>query len=61
MNQEVKFRAPVRPGETVTTTVTISDIILEKKRVIAQSLCKVRDKIVVEGKSVLLVPSRKGN
>ena len=24
MNQEVKFRAPVRPGETVTTTVTIS-------------------------------------
>jgi len=61
MNQEVKFRAPVRPGETVTTTVTISDVILDKKRVIAQSVCKVRDKIVVEGKSVLLVPSRKDN
>lgn len=61
MNQEVKFRAPVRPGETVTTTVTISDVFVEKKRVIAQSVCKVRDKIVVEGKSVLLVPSRESN
>ena len=61
MNQEVKFRAPVRPGETVTTTVTISEVIVDKKRVIAQSVCKVCDKIVVEGKSVLLVPSRKDN
>ena len=59
MNQEVKFRAPVRPGETVTTTVTISEVIVDQKRVMAQSVCKVRDKIVVEGKSVLLVPSRK--
>ena len=61
MNQEVKFRAPVRPGETVTTTVTISEVNVDKKRVIAQSVCKVRDNIVVEGKSVLLVPSRKRN
>ena len=56
-----KVSGSVRPGETVTTTVTISDVFVEKKRVIAQSVCKVRDKIVVEGKSVLLVPSRESN
>jgi 3-hydroxybutyryl-CoA dehydratase len=61
LNQEVKFKAPVRPGETVNTTVTISDIILEKKRVIAQSVCRVGDKVVVEGTSMLLVPSREGS
>ena len=58
LNQEVKFKAPVRSGETVNTTVTISDIILKKKRVIAQSVCWVGDKVVVEGTSMLLVPSR---
>ena len=58
LNQEVKFKAPVRPGQTVNTKVTISDIILEKKRVIAESVCRVGDKVVVEGTSMLLVPSR---
>lgn len=38
LNQEVKFKAPVRSGETVNTTITISDIILKKKRVIAHSV-----------------------
>ena len=61
LNQEVKFKAPVRSGETVNTTVTISDIILKKKRVIAQSVCWVGDKVVVEGTSMLLVPSREDN
>jgi 3-hydroxybutyryl-CoA dehydratase len=58
LNQDVKFKAPVRPGETVNTTVTITEVIPEKKRVIAQSVCRVGDKVVVEGTSMLLVPSR---
>lgn len=58
LTQDVKFKAPVRPGDTVNTTVTITDIIAEKKRVVAQSVCKVGDKVVVEGNSMLLVPSR---
>ena len=58
LNQDVKFKAPVRPGETVNTTVTITEVIPEKKRVIAQSTCRVGDKVVVEGTSMLLVPSR---
>ncbi|HAA93491.1 MAG TPA: (R)-hydratase [Rhodospirillaceae bacterium] len=58
LTQDVKFKAPVRPGDTVNTTVTITDVIRDKKRVIAQSVCKVGDKVVVEGNSMLLVPSR---
>lgn len=58
LNQEVKFLAPVRPGETVLTEVTISDIDLEKCRAVANSVCSVAGKPVVEGISTLLVPSR---
>jgi 3-hydroxybutyryl-CoA dehydratase len=58
LNQEVKFLAPVRPGETVTTQVTISAVDLEKCRAVATSVCTVAGKPVVEGVSTLLVPSR---
>ena len=58
LNQEVKFLAPVRPGETVCTEVTITDIDLEKCRAVAKSVCTVAGKPVVEGVSTLLVPSR---
>ncbi len=58
LNQEVKFLAPVRPGETVLTEVTITDVNLEKSRATAKSVCTVAGKPVVEGVSTLLVPSR---
>lgn len=58
LNQEVKFLAPVRPGETVNTQVTITDIDLAKSRAVAKSVCTVGGKPVVEGVSTLLVPSR---
>lgn len=58
LNQEVKFLAPVRPGETVWTEVTITDVNLEKSRAVAKSVCTVAGKPVVEGVSTLLVPSR---
>jgi 3-hydroxybutyryl-CoA dehydratase len=58
LNQEVRFLAPVRPGETVLTEVTITDVNLEKSRVVAKSICTVAGKPVVEGTSTLLVPSR---
>ena len=58
LDQEVKFLAPVRPGETVTTQVTISEVDREKRRAVAKSVCMVAGKPVVEGVSTLLVPSR---
>jgi len=58
LNQDVKFLAPVRPGETVNTQVTISEVDLEKCRAVATSVCMVAGKPVVEGVSTLLVPSR---
>ncbi len=58
LNQEVKFLAPVRPGDTVQTEVTITDVNLEKCRAVAKSVCTVAGEPVVEGISTLLVPSR---
>ena len=58
VSQNLKFRAPVRCGDTVAATATIADIVLEKKRVIMQTVCRVGDVTVIEGEAVLMVPRR---
>jgi 3-hydroxybutyryl-CoA dehydratase len=58
VSQNLKFRAPVRCGDTVSATATIADIVPEKKRVIMQTVCSVGDKVVLEGEAVVLVAAR---
>jgi 3-hydroxybutyryl-CoA dehydratase len=58
LSQSLKFRAPVRAGDTVTARVTVSEIVPERKRVVLQTVCSVRDTVVIEGEAVVLVPSR---
>jgi 3-hydroxybutyryl-CoA dehydratase len=58
LSQTLKFRAPVRIGETVTATVTITALDPVKKRATLATLCTVNGKPVVEGEAVVLVPSR---
>jgi 3-hydroxybutyryl-CoA dehydratase len=58
VSQNLKFRAPVRCGDTVSATATIADIVLDKKRVIMQTVCSVGDKVVLEGEAVVLVAAR---
>lgn len=59
MSQSVKFKAPVKIGDTVETTVTIKDINTEKKRVTLDTVCKVGDTVVLEGEALLMVPAKK--
>lgn len=58
LSQNLKFKAPVRCGDTVSATATITDIVAEKKRVVMQTICLVRNQIVLEGEAVVMVPAR---
>ena len=58
LSQNLKFKAPVRCGDTVSATATITDIVAEKKRVVMQTTCSVRNQVVLEGEAVVMVPAR---
>ena len=51
LGQTLKFKAPVRIGDTVTATLTVREVNVEKKRCILDSVCTVNGKPVIEGES----------
>jgi 3-hydroxybutyryl-CoA dehydratase len=59
MGQNLRFMAPVRPGDTVHATVTVSELIPEKCRVRLSTICTVKGEIVVEGDALVMTTSRK--
>ncbi|WP_029011010.1 MaoC family dehydratase [Azospirillum halopraeferens] len=58
MSQSLKFKAPVRIGDTVTARATVTEIIAEKRRVVMRTVCSTGDTVVLEGEALLMVPSR---
>jgi 3-hydroxybutyryl-CoA dehydratase len=58
MSQTLKFKAPVKIGDTVKARVTVSAIDQEKARVTFATTAHVGDKIVLEGEAQLMVPRR---
>ena len=58
MSQNIYFRAPVRPGDTVIATVTVKEIDREKRHVTFDCTCKVGDVVVADGEALAKVPSR---
>lgn len=58
LSQSLKFRAPVKVGDTVTARVTIKEIIEEKGRIVCETICSVDDKVVIDGEAVLIVNRR---
>lgn len=60
LGQTLKFKAPVRIGDTVTTTVTVREVLVAKKRAILDNVCTVAGKVVLEGESTVLCTSSKG-
>jgi len=57
MGQELKFLKPVRFGDTVTATVTVKEILTEKKRVIADTVCVNQNgETVISGTAVFRPP-----
>lgn len=56
--QSLKFRAPVKLGDTVTATVTVATLDEAKKRATLTTVCTVGGKPVIEGEATVMVPSR---
>lgn len=55
ISQSLKFRAPVRIGDTVVTTATVKSIDKERKRVTMETVCAIGDKIVIDGEAELML------
>ena len=59
LGQELKFLAPVRPGDMVLAEVEVTGIDNQKRRVTLETRCLVEGKKVLIGQAKVLAPSRK--
>ena len=58
MGQTLRFRAPVRIGDTVVATVEVAALDAEKKRATLKTVCTVAGKVVIDGEATVMPPSR---
>ncbi len=58
MSQTLNFKAPVKIGDTVVTTVKVTELVPDKKRAKFDCVCAVNGKPVLVGEAMLMVPSR---
>jgi len=58
VDQQLKFKAPVHIGDTVTATATVVEINQERRRVKLETVVKVGDKVVAEGIATNMVDRR---
>lgn len=58
LSQTLQFKAPVFPGDIITTTVEVKSVRPDKPIVTLTTFCKNQDdKVVLEGEAVVLVSS----
>lgn len=57
LSQQLNFRAPVRPGETVRASVSVRAIDVARRRVTLETVCRVGDKVVIDGEALVMTTS----
>lgn len=57
LGQQLKFRAPVRPGDTVHATVEVVSVDLERARAVLSTTCRVQGKVVIDGEASVMTTS----
>jgi 3-hydroxybutyryl-CoA dehydratase len=57
LGQNLSFRAPVRPGDTVYARVTVVEIDQQKGRVNLETICTVNGKVVIDGEALVMPTS----
>lgn len=55
--QNLRFKAPVKPGETVHACVTVKELLPEKRRVSLTTVCSVAGKVVIDGDALVMPTS----
>ncbi|CAG4888617.1 MaoC family dehydratase [Paraburkholderia saeva] len=58
LGQNLRFKAPVRAGDTVHATVAVKELQPEKSRVVMSTVCTVAGKVVIDGEAVVMATSR---
>lgn len=58
LSQTLKFKAPVKIGDTVVARCTIKELTPEKRKAKFDTVCTVRGKVVLEGEADIMVPAR---
>jgi 3-hydroxybutyryl-CoA dehydratase len=58
LSQALKFKAPVKVGDTVTARVTVKELQAEKRRAVFDTVCTVAGKTVLDGQAEIMVPAR---
>jgi len=58
VSQNLKFKAPVRIGDTVNARVTITAVDEVRGRISVETTCTVGNTVVIAGEAVLMVPRR---
>lgn len=61
LGQQMRFKAPVRPGDTVHACVTVVSVDPAKARAVLSTVCRVRDTVVIEGEATVKTTSRAGH
>ena len=57
LGQQLRFCAPVRPGDTVHAIVTVKSVDLLKARAVLDTVCRVRDVVVIDGEATVMTTS----
>jgi len=58
LGQNLRFKAPVRPGDTVHATVTVTGLDEAKRRASLSTVCTVKGKVVIDGDALVMPTSR---
>ncbi|MBF0266962.1 MAG: MaoC family dehydratase [Alphaproteobacteria bacterium] len=58
VSQSLRFKAPVRIGDTVTARVEVTELIPEKRRLKLKTTCHCGDTVVIDGEAEVLIPKR---
>ncbi len=58
LSQSLRFKAPVRPGDTVRAVVTVTEINQDKRRALLSTQCRVGDTIVIDGEALVMTTAR---
>ncbi len=58
ISQDLRFRAPVRAGDTVVARATVKEILPERRRVVLATVCTIGDTVVIDGEATMMVANR---
>lgn len=57
LGQQLRFCAPVRPGDTVHALVTVKSVDLLRARAVLDTVCRVGNRVVIEGEALVMATS----